>query len=733
MNQIIQNYRTGQIALEDVPVPQCSSGGVLVKSSASLISIGTERAIIELGRKTLFGKAKARPDLFQRAWEKGQREGFLKTFREAMSRLDAPIPLGYSAAGTILEVGRNVEDLSVGDRVACIGAGFASHAEVIGVPQKMCAKVPGSVELDEAAFGMLGCVALHGVRLCSPSLGSRIGVIGLGLLGLLSVQLLRAGGCAVFAYDVDQDKSNLARILGANQVADGDLSTISQHAHNFSDGKGLDAVLIAVSAKDSQPIQLAAEICRAGGTVILVGVAHVEIPRQIFWEKEIEFKVSKASGPGVLDPLYELGGIDYPHQFVRWTQQRNLEAFLELIATKNVDVKSLTTHRFRFGDALQAYNMLLSPGTQRPIGVLLNYGRSTEDLLTIPHSATVSRPSASQEKVRVGVIGAGLFGNSLLLPALKGLDNIHLSGLATTRGLTANHAKKRFGIDYCTTDYRQLLDDKEIQALLVLTRHGSHAKLVCEGLKAGKHVFVEKPLCVSQDELKNIIKVYNEVSPRPVLMVGYNRRFSPFVRQLHLQCKKRNSPLMIACRVNVGSLPFDHWVNDSQEGGGRIISELCHFIDLCQYFSDALPKSLYAFSIGSDGATPSRDNVVANIKFDDGSLASISYTSLGDRSYSRERVEIFFENSVGVLEDLRRLEIVKNGKSKVFRRWNQDMGYENELKAFFDAVQFGGALPIPLEQMISTADSTFKILDSLETGLMQSGVNFDVSRNDFTS
>lgn len=728
MNQIIQNYQTGQITLEDIPIPQCQDGGVLVKTASSLISIGTERSIIELGRKSLLGKARARPDLFKRAWEKGRTEGFFKTFKEAMDRLDTPIPLGYSAAGVILQVGKNVVDLNIGDRVACIGAGFASHAEVMSVPQNMCAKVPDSVELDEAAFGMLGCIALHGVRLCSAPLGSRIGVIGLGLLGLLSAQLLRAGGCTVFAYDTDQDKSNLAKKLGINQVAEGDLSTISQRAHNFSGGKGLDAVLIAVSAKDNKSIQLAADICCAGGTIILVGVAHIEIPRQIFWEKEIEFKVSKASGPGVLDPSYELDGIDYPYQFVRWTQQRNLKAFLEFIAAKKVDVKSLITHRFGISDALQAYNMLLSPGTQRPIGVLLNYDRSGEELLPIPHSSIVTGSSASGEKVRVGIIGAGLFGNSLLLPALKRLNNIYLSGIATTRGLTANHAKKRFGIDYCTTDYRELLDDKEIQALLILTRHRLHAKLVCEGLKAGKHIFVEKPLCVSQDELKDIIKVYNEINPKPVLMVGYNRRFSDLSKLLQGQCQKRNAPLMINCRVNAGSLPANHWVNDLEEGG-RIIAEFCHYIDLCQYFADALPRSIYAFPVGGDGAISSRDNFVANIKYDDGSLASISCTSLGDRSYSRERVEIFFENSVGVLEDLRRLETVKNGKSKVFRRWNQDMGYENELKAFFDAVRFGGKLPISFEQMISTADTTFKVLDSLETGIVQSGVNFDISDN----
>lgn len=349
---------------------------------------------------------------------------------------------------------------------------------------------------------------------------------------------------------------------------------------------------------------------------------------------------------------------------------------------KKIDVKALTTHHFEIGEALQAYNMLLSPGSQAPIGVLLNYGRNVEGVLPMPPPSIVTRSSSSNRSVRVGIIGAGLFGNSLLLPALKGLSNVHFSGIATSRGLTANHAKKRFGFDYCTTDYRQLMGDKEIDALLILTRHGLHAKLVQEGLEAGKHIFVEKPLCISEGELKEIIDGYNGVQRKTVLMVGYNRRFAPLARKLRQRCEKRNSPLMITCRVNVGSLPSNHWVNDPQEGGGRIIAELCHFIDLCQYFTDALPMSLYACSIGSDG-TSSRDNVTVTVKFHDGSLADICYTSVGDRSYSRERVEIFFENSVGVLEDFRRLEIVQNGKSKVFRRWNQDLGYEQELKSFF--------------------------------------------------
>ncbi len=713
MKQVVQSYRTGKISLEEVPVPLCQPGGLLIQTACSLVSIGTERSIIQLGRKSLLGKAVSRPDLVKRALAKARNEGYWKTFQEALGRLDIPTALGYSAAGTVIGVGAGVDEFRVGEKVACIGAGFASHAEFINIPKNLCVKVPEKVSFEEAAFGMLGIIALHGVRLAEVNLGSRVAVIGLGLLGLLTVQLLKASGCNVFAYDVDPAKEDSAKLLGADAVITGAMPSA-----RVSQGEGFDAVIITASAQDSKPMELAADLCRVRGKVILVGVAKIEIPRQIFWEKEIEFQVSKAGGPGSLDPSYELDGVDYPYPYVRWTEQRNLEAFLDLISQGHVVIDPLITQRFQIADAISAYEMLMKPGSGGAIGVLLTYQETLSSNQSRVVIATKRKTfSPKNGEIQVGVIGAGLFAKALLLPALVKTSGIHLKGIATANGVTANHASQKYGFEYNTTDYRTLLDDKNIDAVMVLTRHSLHAKIVQEALDAGKHVFVEKPLCVDESELVQIVETYKRIENSLVLCVGYNRRFSPSAIRLQSCFSNHQEPLVMSFRVNVGILPNEHWVNHSTEGGGRIVGELCHFVDLAQYFAGSLPSEVFAHSVSSANQTrSSRDDISVHIKFDDGSIAAIVYTASGDRAFSRERMEIFSQGSVGVLEDFRTMSFVANGKTKVERWRNQDLGYLAELDAFFLAVRNGQGPHIPIEHSISSSLATFRILESLTTG-----------------
>ena len=679
MKQIIQNYKTGELSLKDVPRPLCKPGGVLVRNVRSVISAGTERGIIELGKKSLLGKARARPDLVRRALAKARREGFIKTFQEAMGRMDEPTALGYSCAGLVEEVGQGVQGLNIGDRVACIGAGFASHAEMVWVPQNLCALIPEGVDFDSAAFGMLGIIALHGVRCAKVELGWRVGVIGLGLLGQLTVQLLTAAGVSVLAIDLASDRVELAKKLGAQAGAVVGTDDAEAIAKGFSNDRGLDAVIITAAAKDRRPLDLAAEVAAAGSRVILVGVCSIEIDRKVFWEKEIEFVVSRAGGPGTFDPSYELAGIDYPIDYVRWTQQRNLQEFLHLLKLKKILVEPLISQRFSIDQALQAYE-LISSGRDKCIGTLLEYSDEPQ------RSQVVSLPSvrkATKEQIGVGVIGAGIFAKALLLPQLSRIKGITLRGLATTSGSTAEHLGQKFGFAYCCSDYNKLLEDADIEAVFILTRHNLHQTMVCKALQAGKNVFVEKPLCLRQDELRQIYTAYQAVSShRLVLMVGHNRRFAKLVTEARQFFANRQGPMMINLRVNAGQVPADHWVHDPDIGGGRLLSEGCHFIDLATHLADSKPISVYAQQPPRPPGSPEAENVCLILNMADGSIAQILYTAAGHQGFSRERIEMFADGSVFVIDDFRLGWFHRGSKRKRMKLLNQDLGYAGELTAF---------------------------------------------------
>jgi predicted dehydrogenase/threonine dehydrogenase-like Zn-dependent dehydrogenase len=718
MKQIIQNYRTGKIEVADVPVPLCSSKSMLIKNHASLISVGTERSIIELGKKSLLGKAKARPDLVRRFREKAKQEGLVKTFREALGRLDEPTQLGYSSSGVVVEVGDAIHKFSPGDRVACIGAGYASHAEYITIPENLCCKVPDSVTYEEASFGMLGIIALHGVRCANLAFGESVAVIGLGLLGLLTAGILKAYGCRVFGMDVDQDKVKYAKKYGIDNVfryVDDLKNTIER----FTDGYGTDTVIITATTKSSDPVQTAVDIARYNGRVVVVGVVDIHPQRNEMWHKQVDIIVSKAGGPGIFDPVYENRVIDYPIGHVRWSENRNLEEFLRLISEKKIDVSSLVTHRFKIEKAEAAYDEILEAKSGPYIGVVLEYPGKAKKTRT--PKGEVKKAKTAQG-LSVGVIGAGLFGQALLLPALKaslkGRD-LRLHTLCTSSGESAYHTGKRYGFENYSTDYSEVLKNKNIDTVVVLTPHSTHSQIVIEALRACKNVFVEKPLCINEAELREIMGAYASLkkASSSVLAVGYNRRFSPHAQKIKEVVKGRHDPLVMIYRVNAGYVPPEHWVHQPEEGGSRIVGEVCHFVDFMQFVTGSDPVKVHAERIsGNNRTSVNSDNASAVVKFSDGSLGNIVYTASGDRSFSRESVEIFFEGKVVVMRDFKETMIYYKGRKKNFKTANQQMGYKEELAHFFDlSLGRSSCMLTPHEIFYSTL-VTFKIDESLSTG-----------------
>jgi len=713
MKQIIQNYRTGKVELVELPVPQCPSNNVLIKNIASLISIGTERSIIELGRKSLLGKARTRPDLVKRFITKAKNEGFVKTFKTALQMLDNPTPLGYSSAGFIIETGKNVNKYSPGDRVACIGAGYASHSEIISIPENLCCKIPDNLTLKEASFGMLGIIATHGIRCANLKFGETAGVVGLGLLGLLTIQILRAYGCHVIGYDIDESKVLLAKKLGFYNSFNikGEFINASER---LTAGNGADGVILTVATESKNPINSAIKISKFKGKIVLVGVAKIAPDRNEMWNKEVEIIVSKAGGPGIFDPFYELKGIDYPFGYIRWTENRNLEEFLKLVSDKKVDVKSLITHEYSINEAEIAYRDLLNKEQKSFIGVILNYPKETDSKRKIILREK-EFTKGKKEKINLGVIGSGLFARAILLPALSKIKGVNFYSLSTLEGEISYQIGKKYGFLECTSDYMDILNNREIDGVLILTRHSGHSEIVIKALESGKHVYVEKPLCINKDELNRVINAYNKSKLPLHLMVGYNRRFSSLSKKAKEVYKNRIDPMIITYRINAGYVPPDHWVHSPEEGGSRVVGEVCHFIDLIQHIIGSNPKEVFAYKVSGNNKTcVNNDNVSINLKFDDGSIASIIYTGSGDKTFSRERVEIFCEGISVMLDDFRRLIIYKNGNKKRIKLANQDMGYKAELKYFINIIKGIEEPKLKPEEIFFSTLTVFKINESLQ-------------------
>lgn len=715
MKQVVQSYKTGDVTLRDVPVPQCGTKRILVRNRNSLISLGTERSTIELGRKSLLGKAASRPDLVRRAWDKAKKEGLLKTWQEAMGRLDTPTPLGYSTAGIVEQCGVAATDFSPGDRVACVGQGFASHAEFVSIPVNLACRIPDAVSDEEAAFGMLGIIALHGIRSANLTFGSRVVVMGLGLLGLLTIQMLRAYGCEVIALDPSADKVALAKQYGFTHAAS-EPRDLARLCDARTSGNGADAVIITAASKDRGPVDQAIQLCRTKGRIVVVGTADIHPDRNELWLKEIELVVSKAAGPGSLDPLYEVEGIDLPIGDVRWTQKRNLEEFLRLLADKKVDVQALITHRFDIAHAEDAYAQFIAGKLVQPIGVLLAYADNAPIERTLQLPITKSSSLQKDGSVRLGVIGAGLFGKALLLPALQSQSNVILHTLVTGSGASVEHSARKFGFSNQATDANAVWQQSEIDAVIGLTPHGQHARLVKDAIQSGKALFLEKPLCTTEDELTELRTIASEATNLPILFVGHNRRFSPHTVQMQKWLAGRQSPCVMQMRVNTGFVPGSHWVHSDDEGRSRIVGEMSHFIDLIQSLAGALVARVSAERVSGDNRTSvNNDNIAISFKLTDGSVGTLIYSASGDKAYSREALEIFFDSKTITSKDFRISELYQNGKTETFKTRSQEMGYVEELKYFISCAG-GKAQPVvSTSEMFATMGTIFAIERALAT------------------
>jgi predicted dehydrogenase/threonine dehydrogenase-like Zn-dependent dehydrogenase len=727
MKQLLQDARSGELAVAEVPAPQLLPGCVLVRTAASLVSAGTERASAEFARKNIAAKAKARPDLVRDVIAKIQRDGLAATVGTVRSRLSQPQSLGYSSAGTVIAVADGISDIAVGDRVACAGAGYAVHGEFACVPRLLVAKIPDAtiVSFDEAAFATVGAICLHGIRTAEVALGETVAVIGLGLLGQITLQLLKAAGCRVLGMDLVEQRATLAMQNGADAA--------SASAHEFANlcfqktgGVGVDAVLITAETPMSGPVNLAAEVARDRATVVAVGTVGMELERKLYYEKELTFRVSRSYGPGRYDAAYEQKGRDYPIGHVRWTETRNMQAFLQFIADGKINLAPLITHRFPVDEAARAYDLILGRASEPFLGVLLTYEQdrvgeapsaTSQRIQAASSSALISVPGAS---IGLAVLGAGGFAQNTLLPALKEISTVRFIAVCNATGPRSRSAAQKFGFSYSANSEEELFCDPDVNAVLIATRHHLHAGQVRAAIEAGKAVFCEKPLCLTESELAGIVRAIAHRPPQasrtPLLMVGFNRRFAPMAAELKKFLSQVHDPISMHYRVNAGHIPGDHWVNDPEQGGGRILGEVCHFVDFLCFLAGATPVEVRAESIGNPGQY-SMDNIVATLKFANGSVGTITYLANGDKSASKERLEVFGGASVAILEDFRRLELVRNGKKKILRnRWGQDKGHESEMRLFVEAALGKIPPPIPFEQIAGSTLATLRLQNACQTG-----------------
>src|SRR5215471_7168125 len=686
MKQVVQNYRTGELKVDELPPPALKPGGVLVRTSYSLISAGTERTSVETAQSSLIGKARSRPDLVRQVLDSFKREGLGSTYEKVKAKLNQSKALGYSASGVVMAVGRDADEFRVGDRVACAGGGYASHAEVIFVPLNLCCKIPEGVTQEAACYTTVGAIAMQGIRQADPRLGEAVAVIGLGLVGQLTVQLLKAAGCQVFGFDIDPVACELALKSGADSVSSNSLSSREACAA-LTNGRGADCVLITAATKSSEPIELAAELARDRARIVVVGSVGMDVPRHSFYAKELELKLSRSYGPGRYDPVYEEKGIDYPVGYVRWTEKRNMEAFLSLVGQGKVKPGMLTTHQFRIEQAAEAYNVIMGKPAPEGDAGASNESRASVDqseldrrhtggyrcgvVLAYPDSGaaikskvvnTAAQKPATGGQVGVGFIGAGNFARGVLLPAIAKHRDVKLTGVASSTGVSSKNTAEQFGFAYTTSDYLEVVDDPATTCVFVATRHDAHARIAAECLKRGKSVYVEKPLAMTEEGLREVIDCAS--SGPGNLFVGYNRRFSPLGVALKKKFSGRTGPMSIIYRINAGRLPADHWALDPDQGGGRIVGECCHFVDFVQYLTDSAPVSVCAEGVPAAAASgASDDSCTISLRMADGSIASIAYYASGDPSIGKELVEVYCDGSIALIDDFRSGEYVRAGKS----------------------------------------------------------------------
>ena len=699
MKQIVQNMKSGETQVVNVPVPIIQPGFLLIRTSASLVSVGTERMLVSFAEKNLLGKAQSRPDLMKQVLEKANREGILTTVNAAFNRLDRPLTLGYSSAGTVIQVGDGVDDFKPGNRVVCAGGGYAVHAEYALVPMNLVAHLPKGVNFESGAFATIGAIALNGIRLANPQVGEISAVIGMGLLGLLAAQIIRASGCKVVGMDISPDRLAFTQKIGIRAELN---KNIKEKFIQMTHGRGFDHIFICADTTSNEPVELAGEIARDRAHVIAIGAVGMDIPRKQYYEKELTFKVARSYGPGRYDHNYEENGNDYPIGYVRWTEGRNLETIVDLIKQDKLDVASLITHRFPIDHAEDAYALITSKQNQKYLGVIITYPdvknqRTEKKILTFPSVHTAS----GHKKLKIGVVGAGNYANVVFLPTIKKNPHIDLLGIVSAKGLNAQQSARKFGFAYAGSHTDTLFKDEKIDLVSILTQHADHADLVKKGLQAGKHIYCEKPLAITKKQLEGILPVLQKKN-HPYLTVGFNRRFAPYSIRLNSFFEDRVEPIYAHYRVNAGLIPSSHWLHDLSQGGGRLIGEGCHFIDYLVFLVGQIPESVHTQALPDNGKYKN-DNFLITMTFSDGSIGTISYLANGNKSVGKEYLEVFCGGKVGILDDFRKLQLFGQSADRKREYFKQDKGHASAWNEFVNAVINNSEAPIPYEELIGTA------------------------------
>ncbi|WP_024589813.1 MULTISPECIES: bi-domain-containing oxidoreductase [unclassified Pseudoalteromonas] len=709
MKQVLQDMAKGGSAIVEAPAPSATKNNVVINTSTTLISAGTERMLVDFGKANLIDKARSQPDKVKMVLEKVQTDGLMTTVDAVKSKLAQPLPLGYCNVGVVESVGKGAEGFKVGDRVASNGP----HADVVRVAKNLVAKIPDNVSDEEASFTVVASIGLQGIRLANPTLGECFVVTGVGLIGLLTVQMLRAQGCRVLAIDFDQSKLDLAKQFGAEICNPGNGEDPVAAGMAFSRGVGVDGVIITASTKSNDPVTQAARMSRKRGRIILVGVIGLELSRADFYEKELTFQVSCSYGPGRYDPSYEEQGNDYPLAFVRWTEQRNFEAILDMMSGGQIDVKPLITHRFKFENASDAYDLLTTD--KSALGILLQF----ESEVVSRHEKKITLKTAPIYQANdpvVGFIGAGNYASRVLIPAFKGAG-ARLDSISTSGGINGVIHGEKAGFSEATTDTQSMIENPNINTIAIVTQHNSHAYFVQQALKAGKNVFVEKPLAITHEELAEVKASYEEAiktEKAPKLMVGFNRRFAPQIQKMKALLAPIKEPKSFIMTMNAGSIPCDHWTQDNNVGGGRIIGEACHFIDLMRYLADSEIVSVQARRMGdTDSVDITEDKAAIILGFADGSFGTIHYLANGAASFPKERVEVFVEGKVLQLDNFVKLKGFGWKGFKKLNLWKQDKGQNNCSKLFLDSIKSGTAAPISASEIFEVASISIDIAQQL--------------------
>ena len=714
MEQVLQNLKTGATEVVTVPKPVVKPGSYLIRATKSLVSAGTERMLVEFGRANLLQKARQQPDKVRQVLDKVRTDGLAPTLQTVQAKLDQPLPLGYSNVGQVVECGDGATAIQVGDRVVSNG----HHAGFVCVPENLCAKLPDTVDDESASFTVLAAIALQGIRLARPTLGENVVVVGLGLIGLLAVQLLRANGCRVLGIDFDRQRAELAKKFGAETVVLSQGQDPLSTANCFSAGKGVDAVIITASSKSNEPVSQAASMCRKRGRIVLVGVVGLELSRSDFYEKELSFQVSCSYGPGRYDPLYEEQGHDYPLGFVRWTEQRNFEAVLELMASGRLDVKPLISHRFAIDKAADAYRVLEAGS---PLGIVLEYS-SVADAEDANEDSRVDLLSGRVNHVckipGISFIGAGNYAGQVLIPAFRSAG-VNFDALVSAGGVSSVHNGKKFGFRWAATKPTKVWESAETDAVVIATRHETHADYVIEAISNRKHVFCEKPLAITREQLTDVESAYIEAVAsgfKPCVMVGFNRRFAPQVVKLRTLLAATPEPKSIIMTVNAGEIPADHWTQDPLQGGGRIIGEGCHFVDLLRFLVGAPIKRVNATCMGSSkGVLVRDDKAIITLEFDEGSFGAINYLANGHRSFPKERLEVFSSGAILQIDNFRRMTGYGWPGFRKFNLRGQDKGQAACAAAFVNALQGGGEAPIPFSEIVEVTKATFDAYSAMRS------------------